>query len=139
MSEKKLVSPYALYKSDVSKENEGTWIPVGPYQFKLARAGAGNAAFKKMASQKFKPYAVAIQNDTLPEAIAQDLTVELFVETIVKDWKDIPAEDGSPLAFSKEAATKLFVDLPELFTEVREASLKLSNFRTEAIEAIAGN
>jgi hypothetical protein len=136
---KKLVSPFDLYKSDSAKENAGVWIPIGPYQFKLARAGGGNNEFKKLGSQRFKPYAAAIQNDTLPEAIAMQLTVEIFVETVVKDWKDVGDADGNPLPFSKEKCAELFEQLPDLFAEVRDASMRVANFRADVREAIAGN
>jgi hypothetical protein len=138
-TEKKFISPSTLYKGDAEKEARGVWLPIGPYQFLIARAGGHNTEFKKLAAKKFKPYAVAINNETLPEGIALDLLVEVFVETVVLDWKDVGDENGNELPYSKETAKKMLAELPDLMAEIREAASKISNFRSDNLEAAAGN
>lgn len=132
-------SAYALFESSVEAEAKGVWVSVGPFQFKIARAGGGNDAFTKEVTKRFKPFQVAINNETMPEDMAKDMVVDVFVDTIVLDWKDVGDREGNPLPFSKENARKLFKDLPNLFAEVQAQAQKTGNFRAENLEAAAGN
>jgi hypothetical protein len=134
-----VASAYALFESSTEAEARGVWVSVGPFQFKLARAGGGNDAFTKEATKRFKPFQVAISNETMPEDMAKDMVVDIFVDTVVLDWKNVGDRDGNELPFSKDAARKLFKDLPNLFTEVQAQATKTGNFRKENLEAAAGN
>lgn len=137
--DKKIISAYALYASDAKAEQAGTWVPVGPFKFKLARAGGANERFQKEAAKRFKPFQAAISNDTMPKEMAEDLVIEIFVDTIVLDWADVGDRDGVAIPFSKDAARKLFRDLPNLFEDLQKEAVKAGNFRKENLEAAAGN
>lgn len=132
-------SLYDLYNSDTDVEANGAWVPVGPSQFKLARAGGGNKKFKAHVAKKFRPYQTVIQNGTMPPDLAEQLVRECFVECIVLDWKDVVGRDGSAIEFSKESCSKLLCDLPNLFEELQRLSQDASNFQATVREAMAGN
>lgn len=134
-----VMSAYDMFESDAKAEKAGTWIGLGTMRFKIARAGGANSDFIKLASQRFKPYQAAINADTMPKEIADDLVVGIFVDTIVLDWENVYGRDKQLIPFSKEACRKLLTDLPNLFTELQQASMKVSNFQKENLEAAAGN
>ena len=139
MSDKKIISAFDQFESDVSLEQDGVWVQVGTMGFKVARAGGDNDEFVKAVSKRFKPYQAALSADTFPKEMAHDLVVGVFVDTVIKDWKDVYGRDKQPIAFSKEAAKQLFIELPNLFMAVQAEAQKLSNFRRENLEAAAGN
>lgn len=136
---KKFISAYAQFESDSALEADGVWTPIGTMQFKLARAGGDNDAFVKVASKRFKPFQAAIAADAMPKQLATDLVVEVFVETILKDWKDVHDRDGELLPFTTENAVRLLTELPNLFMALQHEAQKVSNFRKVNLEAAAGN
>lgn len=134
-----VASAYDLFESSAEAEAKGVWVSVGPFGFKIARAGGSNEAFSKEATKRFKPFQVAINNETMPKEMAEDMVIEIFVDTIILDWKDVGDRDGVLLPFSKENARKLFKELPNLFAELQAQATKTGNFRKENLEAAAGN
>lgn len=136
---KKFISAYDQFESDNDLELSGVWCPVGTMQFKLARAGGENENFVKLASKKFKPFQAAIAADAMPKELATELVLDVFIETILMDWKDVYDRDGTLLVFSKDAAKKLLTDLPNLFVALQQDAQKVANFRKVNLEAAAGN
>jgi len=134
-----IASAYALFESSAEAEANGVWIPIGPFKFKIARAGGGNQAFSKEAMKRFKPFQAAISNETMPKEIADQMVIDIFVDTIVLDWKDVGDREGKPIEFSKEAAKTLLTELPNLFQELQAQAQKTGNFRKENLEAAEGN
>ena len=139
MNEKTMISPYDLYGTDPALETNGVWVDVGPMSFLLARAGGENQDFKTMVAKKFAPFQVAIANDMLPETAAKSMLVEVFAETIIKDWKNVGARDGSELPFTKDNAKTLLNDLPELLMTLQAEANKLGNYKKRQLEAAAKN
>lgn len=137
--EKKVLSAYDQFESDASLETEGAWVEIGTMSFKLARAGGDNDDFIKTASKRFKPFQAAIAADTMPKQMAADLVVGVFVDTIIKDWKEVYGRDGVAIPFSKDAAKKLLTDLPNLHVALQAEAAKMANFRRENLEAAAKN
>lgn len=136
-----IASAYELFETSKQAEAEGVWVDIGPFSFKLARAGGQNSTFMKEASKRFKPYQIAINNDTMPQDMALDLVIDIFVDTIVLDWKNVGDKSTPPkeIPFSKDAARELFRDLPNLFQELQTQATKTGNFRAQNLEAAAGN
>lgn len=139
MTDKKHLSAYDQFESDASLESEGKWIDVGTMRFKLARAGGDNEAFIKTASKRFKPFQAAMAADTMPKQLATELVVDVFVGTILKDWKDVYDREGEKIEYSKDAAKALLTELPNLFMALQQESQKMGNFRKENLEAALGN
>lgn len=139
MTDKNIISAYDQFDSDASLETEGVWTTIGTMEFKLARAGGDNDDFVKAVTKSFKPFQVAIANDTMPKEMAVDLVVDVFVDTIIKDWKNVYGRDKQAIEFSKDAAKTLLRDLPNLFIALQAEAQKISNFRKANLEAAAGN
>lgn len=134
-----VISAYEQFESDASLEGDGVWVSIGTMEFKVARAGGDNDDFVKAVTKSFKPFQAAISNDTMPKQMAQDLVVGVFVDTIVKDWRNVYGRDKQPVEFSKENAKQLLTDLPNLFVALQAEAQKISNFRKANLEAAAGN
>ena len=71
----------------------------------------------------------------MDEELARRILVEAFAETIMKGWDNVTDRGGKLIAYSKEACVELFMDLPDLFEEIREQAAKAANFRRAVREA----
>ncbi len=136
-------SIYDLYETDMQKETEGFWHPVNKkISFLLARAGGANLNFSKAMEKKTRPHrgrGGAFEGDEVDVELATELMQEAFAETVILDWSGITDRKGKKVAYSSAAASKLLKDLPDLFTELRDAAGKAANFRIEEIQADVGN
>lgn len=137
MTETKRASVYDIFETETDAEVSGAWIDIGPSKFKLARAGGANENFMKTAAKRLKPFQSAI--DSLPRKAADELAQGIFVDTILLDWKDVTDREGVEIPYSREAAKKLFVDLPNLFIALQNEANKMSNFTKSNLEAAAKN
>jgi hypothetical protein len=126
---------YAAFETDPEKEASGTFVELGPFRFKLARAGGGNRRFKALVEKKMKPHVRLAEAGLMPEGAAVEILAECFAETVVLDWENVTDREGNVLPFSPSACKKLLVDLPELFTELRAQAEKASNFLSALREA----
>lgn len=141
-------SLYDLYTTNTDAEKNGVWVPIAGSEFLMARAGGRNTKFKEAARKKFRPFAAAINNNTLADDVAEQLTVDVFVDTILLDWKNVPEppdpvtkefDPAKLIPFSKEAAKKLLTELPNLFDELQKQSMDLSNYQQEELGDVAKN
>ena len=137
------MSIYDMYETDMAKEVEGFWHPVNKkISIKMARAGGANLAFSKAMEKKTRPHRKrggAFEGDEVDVELANELMKEAFAETIILDWKGITNKEGKKVAFSLTAAVKLLKDLPDLYTELRDAAGSAANFRLEGIKDDVGN
>lgn len=139
MTTDNIISAYDQFDSDASLESSGVWVTVGTMEFKLARAGGDNDDFVKAVTKNFKPFQAAIAADTMPKQMAQDLVIEVFADTIVKDWRNVFGRDKQPIPYTKDNVKALLKDLPNLFMALQSEAQKISNFRKANLEAAAGN
>lgn len=133
------------FRTDRAKETEGVEIPVGmnehnnaPIIFKLSRMGRTNKAYTTALEEVTRPHQASIQAETLDNELGSKLLQEVFVDTILLSWSNLPKSDltGNPkdtdeLPFSRENALKLFEELPDLYDHVETLAKKASNFREE--------
>lgn len=134
------------YKTDKSAEVNGVPVTVGineddksKINFILARAGGNNKAYGAALTTKSEPHAQAIAAGALPEELAEEITKEVFVDSVLKGWENVRDADNKPLEFSKENALKLFDELPDLFEELALKARKISTFKTANLEVVAKN
>lgn len=133
-------SLYSLFGTDKNMEQTGVILDYGNAgKIKIARAGGSNTKFSKVLEAKMRPYRRQYEAGTMSDEVANTMLIEAFAEAVVLGWEDIKGPDGKNLKFSRENAIKLFTDLPDLFVDVREQSMKVSNFRMVEVEADAGN
>jgi len=103
------------YGTNLTTESEGQWFPlilIEGAHVKVARAG--NPAYKKALKRLYKPYTKQLRRgkDVAPE-VEDRIQINLLVDTLLKDWKGLPGEDGKEVPYSKETAKLLLTD-PEL-------------------------
>jgi hypothetical protein len=141
------------YKTDNAKEVEGVWITVDADEngketrIHVSRMSKSNKIYAKAAETKFAPHTAAIQNETIPEALAARLIREIFAEVILHNWEGVSkfdltgdeADKDTPLEFSKENALALFAELPDLFDAWEAQAKKAGNFREAEKKVSAKN
>jgi hypothetical protein len=124
-----------LYATNSEDEKNGKWFDYGEFgSFLLARAGGANTRFQSFAEEALRPYRHAIEANVLPDALAQSVAIKIFVETCLLNWKGVVADDGTELPFSKENATALLGDVPQLLNDLQKFSSAWGNYRAKKVE-----
>lgn len=138
------------YKTDNSRETEGVEIAVDmneyngePIFITVSRMGQSNKEYTKALQVATEPHTAAIQNETLDNDLGRKLMRDVFVDTVLKGWRNLPkseltgnAEDTDELPFNRENAIALFDELPDFYDVCEGHARKASNFR-EATKAKA--
>ena len=139
---------FSQFKTDPRLEREGVTVEYltgddeadkAPPTFIVARAGGANIAYDNMMDQRLKPLRRRLQADNVSNKELEKITKEVFIETVLKGWKNVKDENGNLIEFSKNAAAELFGTLPELYEDLRRQANTVSLFRATAVEAIAKN
>lgn len=150
---------YDTYRTDKSAEASGVWYEDSGVEFLLARMGGANTKFQKAMTTALKPYMREIQLGMVDETTVEEASRKVFLDHILLDWRwtekveaagdapaatvvhahEIPGEDDLPVKFSRAAADKLFDDLPDLYTRLREQSQSYANYRVLALQAASKN
>lgn len=139
------MSLYTQFKTNAEKEVEGVEVQYGPNEdgtiptFTISRMGKANKAYTKALEAATRPYRRQIELGTMNNDTAEGLFLVVFIQTVLKGWKNVRGEDGKEIPFSKETATKLLTDLPELYDDLQEKAKSASVFREEALEDEAKN
>lgn len=143
---KGLDNPFAMFQTNEDLEAAGIEIDYGAFWFKIARAGGGNKKFGRILAAKMKPYRRLIQEDRLPDAVAQKLLYEAVAEGILLGWGSkahgegkMVGRTGEAIEFSREAAVALFEALPDLFQDLYSQAQRVALFRSEEEATDAGN
>lgn len=141
-----LANPFEMFKTNEDLEAAGIEIDYGAFWFKIARAGGGNKRFGRILAAKMKPYRRLIQEDRMPDAVAQKLLYEAVADGILLNWGSkahgdgkMVGREGEAIEFSKEAAVALFEALPDLFQDLYSQAQRVALFRAEEDKADEGN
>ena len=139
-----LKGPEALFKTSPKAEAEGVELDYGDFWIKVTRAGATNARFKRLFDKAMKPHRRAVANDTMNNDVAERITREVWAESIVLGWGSklgdgLMPYQGEALPFNVPNCIRLFDELPDLFIDVREQSMKLGLFQDDEQETDTGN
>lgn len=133
-------SLYDLFGTDKNLETAGIWLDYGKAgRIKIARAGGSNKRFATDFEQRMRPHRRKLELGTLDEDTANRILAEAFAHTVVLDLENVRGPDGAIIAYSPENVVQLFIDLPDLFADVREQAMKVANFAASSIEHDAGN
>lgn len=128
-------SIYDVFETDAGKETDGIVLDYGEMgSIMISRAGGANKKFAKSLEFRSRPYKRQIDKGTMDNDTAVKLMAEVFADTIVIGWVGINDREGNPIEFNKENCVKLFIDLPELFADVQDASTSIANFQQEQNE-----
>lgn len=141
------------FKTDKTAEVEGVWMDVAvndhngkPVRIKLARMSATNKRYTKALNTATRPHQSAIQNDALDNELARKMLQEVFAETVLLGWENLPKsdltgddKDTEDLPFTKDNAMALFAEMPDLYDDWEARANKASAFREAEQEAAAKN
>lgn len=128
-----------IYKNDASLEKEGIWFDVAKdCGFLIKRFGGFNSQAVKMELAKYyKPFAKQIENGTMDERKERELSLKVFVNSCILDWKGIEI-DGAIAPFSKEACINVLLELPELTDTLIQYASDSKNYREEVGNSLKG-
>lgn len=141
------------FKTDKTAEVEGVEIEVDinehnnkPITIRLSRMSRSNKRYTKRLDTVTRPHMAAIQNETLNEAVASKMMREVFVDTVLLGWDNLPKSElsGNPddkeeLPFTRENALALFEELPDLYEDWEGRAKKAATFRETELEEAAKN
>ena len=139
------MSLFKQFGTNKEAEQDGIWIEYGPNDdgtipaFKIARAGKSNKKWVKAIEKGMKPHRRAAELGTLDNATAEKVLREVFVESVLVDWRNVQDSEGEPMQLTKENAVYLFNALPELYDDLSDKANKAALFRDEALENEAKN
>src|ERR1700733_13954310 len=129
------MSLYKQFKTNLDKEQSGIEVKYGANEdgsiptFTVSRLGASNRVYAKAIERASRPHRRMIQLGQLDTETDFTLTLEVFVDTILKGWENVFNEDGTKLEYSRGNALGLMRALPDLYTDLRTQASDASNFR----------
>ncbi len=119
------------FKTDADLEKNGMWHELSDDLGFLIRPFKGtNPRVKAAMAAYYKPHARQVELGTLDPTKEREIQAKLFIEVCLVDWKGIEI-DGKPTEFSKDAALKLFTDLPDLFDSLWKYANDWTNYKEE--------
>ena len=140
------------FKTDSKSANEGIKIKYNDSPnsdgsipvFTLARMSSQNKKYVtklRNANETIQAKYGVTEMSKLSEDQDKEMSLELFVETVLLGWENFEIEDGVKLEYSTENAKKVFGDPDwiDLYTDLKENALKQANFSKSLVESIAKN
>jgi hypothetical protein len=140
-------SIFDAFETNPRTAQEGVWFDYGPNSdksipgFKLSRMSKQNKRYAAALRKRTRPHQRSIELETIDEGLAERLFLEVFVDEILLDWRNIQRRDGTVISFNRENALALLGDprMIDLFEDLQAKAGKASSFRDEAQEQAAGN
>jgi hypothetical protein len=139
------MSIFEQFGTSKELEKKGVRIPYGKNKdgsemaFFIRRMSKSNKKYTKGFAESTKPYQRQIEMDMLKEETADEILMNVFVDTVLVGWENIQQNDGTVILFDHDNAVSLFTELPDLYADLVEKSKKASLFREIAIEEITKN
>lgn len=132
----KTTSPYDLFKNNEELEaGAGVTIEYPGFSITIHRAGGSNKRFAQILNAKMKPYRHQFERGMLADDTSRRILLEAYAEGVVIGWKNVKDADGNDMAFTKENVVKLFDDLPDLFSDIKQQAENAALFREEQEKA----
>lgn len=138
------MSLYKAYKTNSNKVNKGVEVEFPEAMnedgtvptFYLAYAGTANKDYTNSLAKRRKGFRDVAN---IPEDVARKMLIEVFAESVVKNWKHMYNEAGEVLEYSPKACSKLFNDLPEFFNLLQQRASELSLYLQDDVDETAKN
>lgn len=141
------------FKTDKNAEVEGVWLEVAvndhnqkPIRIKISRMSSSNKRYTTELNKVTKPHQSAIQNDALDNDLARKMLQQVFADTVILAWENLPKSeltgnlgDTELLEFNSENAMLLFTELPDLYDDWESRAQKSAAFREAEREVAAKN
>lgn len=139
----------STFKTNNELERQGRWFDITSVKnangtspgFKMARMHKNNPEYQAAIERIAKDLRQAIDLDVLTEEIASPVMQGVFVDVILLDWRNVwDDSEGNgvevEIKFSKEAASRLMAELPDLYLLLVDEAKKLANFRDAEVAAV---
>lgn len=139
------MSLYSDFETNKDLETNGVKVEYGPNKdktiptFFIRRMSRSNKKYTKGLEKATRPHRRAIELETMQTSQAEKISMEVFVETILVGWENVQNRKNEVVPYTKEAATKLFNELPDFYDDLQGKASKASLFRDESVEEEAGN
>jgi hypothetical protein len=127
-----------MFGTNVDLERDGVWETFGEASFRIASALPGNPAFAKAQERVFRSKRRQIEADAVSIAQFQELTIQLYADAVVRDWKGVTLK-GQDLPFSRENVVMVLTALPALMEAIGKIATSRATFQTADVEADAKN
>ena len=145
------------FATDVSLETKGIVIDYGTDRVKIARAGGANKKYEKLLEAKTKHLRRALIVGAIDNEESMAILREVFAETIVLGWevntgtevdpkwekgiepKDAGEKGDKLLPCNAKNYKKVFINLPDLFTDIQQQAQAGALYRREINGADSGN
>lgn len=139
------MSLYKQFATDKNVERDGVVLSYGKnsknkdINIRIARAGGANIRYTKLLEAAIKPYRRQLQNETMDNGVAEDITMRVYAQSVVLGWEGVEDENGNDMKFTVENCMKLFKDLPDLWADIQSQATRAALFRQDILEADAKN
>ena len=149
------MSMYKQFKTNPDLEVGGILLeytdPDGEdFRVTIARAGGANKKYAKVLEARAKPYRRAIQMEMMDNQRVLLILKRVYAETVVLNWETKNADDefvkgienpegGSLLPVTVDNVEKTFLQLNDLFLDVKEQAERSVLFRQTIQEEEAKN
>lgn len=121
----------SIFKTNKVLESSGVWFDISEeIGFLISRFGSSNQKAKALTAKYYKPYAALVQNGGMPEEKSTEISLRVFVESCMIDWKGIQI-DGVEVPFSHEAALKLLKEMPDLADTLMTHASNSANYKED--------
>lgn len=134
---------FGAFQTDHNLEINGKWFDFPANEdktipaFLLARMGETNPAFAAGMEKLQKDLGRDIELDILDDVAAKPYMIALFINTVLLGWRNLQGPDGKVIEYSKETATKLLNDLPDLYRVLVFEARKMVNYRNAVSVAVS--
>lgn len=142
---------YEIFETNADEEVSGVWQDFGSARIKLARAGGRNTTYAKTFAKVMKRYN-KVNYESLKDEEADLIIAEVFAKAVIKAWEIknefdqwesglILKVDGefTKVEFNVKNVTQCLIDLPDLFSKLREFANEMKTFQAQVEEEQLGN
>lgn len=135
------------FHTDKSKEEDGFELELieAPNDdksiptFILARMTRTNTEYTKAMEEAYRPHRRRQQLGMMTMKEHEQITLDIFCQTILRGWKNVQDDKGQDIKFSFQAAKDLLSELPDLYDRLLNEANEVANFKTGVQEAEAKN
>jgi hypothetical protein len=139
------MSLFSEFKTNKSAEIEGVEVPYSKNDdgtiptFRIARMGRSNSNYRKTLERETRPFRRQMELETLSNEMADEITLKVFVSSILLGWNNVQDENGQEIPFNQENAIALMRNLPDLYDDLSNKASKASLFRDAMMERDSKN
>lgn len=137
------MSIYDDYETSEELENKGAEVKLKPNSdgsiptFIIAAAVRTNQKFASAVEKATRPFKRS--TNSLDSKTAEAIYLKVFLDTVLKGWKNIQDKNGADIPYTRENAEKLFKQLPRLYDELNARAAEVDTFKEEVREEDAKN